>query len=360
MTGLAGFAAHYGTMARHPSAPAVPERPSSAVTPLALVRPILRAYEARGLSPAAALRSAQIEPSILKNRQGRIDALQMERISAHAMQELDDESLGWSRRRLPWGSYGLLIRASLSAPTLGVALKRWCRHHGLICDSVRLHIESQGACAVLTEQHPMGELREFCMVSLLRNLHGVACWLIDSRLALRRSEFPYPQPPHADIYPLMFPGPVRFGVSANGTQARLWFDPSYLDLPIRRDEKALSQMLQRALPVQVLPYRRDRLLPRQVRQALLDQPQLNRNASAVAQALGLSVRSLHRQLREEGTSLQTLKNEARLDRAREKLARGRQPIKQVAQDLGFASEKSFIRAFKSWTGQTPAAWRAAA
>lgn len=348
-------------MARPLSIPPAPERPSAAVTPMALVRPILRAYEARGLSPEAALRAAQIGPDILKNTQARINALQMERITGYAMQELDDESLGWSRRPLPWGSYGLLIRASLSAPTLGVALKRWCRHHGLICDSVRLHIEAQGACVVLTEQHRMGELREFCMVSLLRNLHGVACWLIDSRLALRRSEFPYAQPPHADIYPLIFPGPVRFGVHAAGTpvQARLWFDPSYLELPIRRDEKALSQMLQRALPVQVLPYRRDRLLPRQVRQALLEQPQLNRNASAVANALGLSVRSLHRQLREEGTSLQALKNEARLDRAREKLARSRQPIKQIAQDLGFASEKSFIRAFKSWTGHTPAAWRVA-
>ena len=28
------------------------------------------------------------------------------------MQELDDEALGWFNRRLPWGSYGMLARAS--------------------------------------------------------------------------------------------------------------------------------------------------------------------------------------------------------------------------------------------------------
>jgi hypothetical protein len=241
---------------------------------MALVRPILQAYAARGLDPSGALAAAQIRPAAIRNPATRISAEQMERISGHAMKELDDESLGWSRRRLPWGSYGMLIRASLSAPTLGVALKRWCRHHGLICDNLSLQVDSEGACVVLSEVEPLGTLREFCMVSLLRNLHGVACWLIDSRMALRRSEFPYPAPSHADIYPLIFPGPIRFGVHEGGhVQARLWFDPRYLDLPIRRDEKALRQMLQRALPLQVLPYRRDRLLLRQVRQALLSQPQ---------------------------------------------------------------------------------------
>ena len=41
-----------------------------------------------------------------------------ELLSAAAMQELDDESLGAFSRQLPWGSYGLLARASLTAPTL--------------------------------------------------------------------------------------------------------------------------------------------------------------------------------------------------------------------------------------------------
>lgn len=327
---------------------------------MAWVRPILQAYAARGLDPSGALEAAQIRPSTVRNPQARISAEQMERISGHAMKELDDESLGWSRRPLPWGSYGMLIRASLSAPTLGVALKRWCRHHGLICDNLALHIEPEGACMVLREIEPLGDLREFCMVSLLRNLHGVACWLIDSRLALRRSDFPYPAPHHAEIYPLIFPGPIRFEAhDREPSQARLWFDPSYLNLPIRRDEKALRQMLQRALPLQVLPYRRDRLLLRQVRQALLSQPQASHNAAALARVLGLSVRTLHRALREEGTRLQALKDEVRQERARELLERSRQAIKQIAASVGFRSEKSFIRAFKGWTGQTPAAWRTA-
>lgn len=342
------------------SAPAQPDlRIGPALTPVAFVRAILQAYKRRGREGDAALQAAQIAPNLLRKSDGRITAAQMEVVSAHAMQELDDESLGWSRRPLPWGSYGMLIRASLSAPTLGVALKRWCRHHGLICDNVALRVEvhPQGACIVLEEREALGALREFCMVSLLRNLHGVACWLIDSRLALQRAEFPFAQPAHADVYPTIFPGAVRFLPTAEPAQGRLWLDARYLDLPIRRDEKALRQMLQRALPLTVLPYRRDRLLVAQVRHTLKEQPQAGRSAQVLAHALNLSARSLHRQLKEEGTSLQSLKDEVRRERALELLQRGRQPLKQVAAAVGFLNEKSFIRAFKAWTGQTPAALR---
>lgn len=328
---------------------------------MAFVRAIVRAYRQRGQDPARALHAAQIPPEQVNQARARITAAQMEAISGHAMQELDDESLGWSRRRLPWGSYGMLIRASMSAPHLGVALKRWCRHHGLICDNVKLQLELHGqdACIVLEESEPLpDELREFCMVSLLRNLHGVASWLIDSRLALQRTELPFDTPAHADVYPTIFPGPVVFQQAAAGpAQGRLWLDARYLALPIRRDEKALRQMLQRALPLTVLPYRRDRLLQAQVRQALLDRPEATRSANDLAAVVHLSARTLHRQLKEEGTSLQALKDEVRRDRALALLHRSRKPIKQVAADVGFVNEKSFIRAFKTWTGQTPAAFR---
>ncbi|MDP1270813.1 AraC family transcriptional regulator ligand-binding domain-containing protein, partial [Klebsiella pneumoniae] len=81
------------------------------------------------MDPANALRHAQIDAAALDDPGARVTAAQMEVMSGHAMQELDDEALGWFSRRLPWGCYGMLCRASLTAPTLEVALKRWCRHH---------------------------------------------------------------------------------------------------------------------------------------------------------------------------------------------------------------------------------------
>jgi AraC-like DNA-binding protein len=326
-----------------------------AVTPISFVRAMVAAYERRGMNPAGALAQAQIAPASLLNATSRISAWQMERISGAAMQELDDEALGAFSRRLPWGSYGMLARASLSAPSLGVALKRWCRHHALLAGDIHLKLVSSGdsASIVIEERADLGLLgqgaREFCLVHVLRNIHGLACWYIDSRIPLEGARFPFAAPPHPDAYALMFPGPLRF----DAVQAEIRFDARYLDLPLRRDEKALQQMLQRALPLTVLQYRRDRLLVQQVRQALATHPDKAHKADGVAALLKISARTLHRQLKEEGASLQALKDEVRCERAKELLNRSDKPVKQVAAAAGFRNEKSFIRAFREWTGVSP-------
>ena len=329
-----------------------------AATPMALARDIVAAYRRYGQDPGRALRLAQITPASLQLAGGRITARQMEVLSAAAMQELDDEALGAFSRRLPWGSYGMVARAALSSPDLGVALKRWCRYHALLTGDIRLElvVAGAGAAVVIEENVDLGPAREFGLVSVLRNIHGLACWYIDSRIALQGARFPFPAPPHADAFKLMFPGPLRFGAA----KAEIRFDARYLALPLRRDEKALRQMLQRAVPLMVLQYRRDRLLVQQVRQALAAHPAETHSADGLAGLLNMSVRTLHRQLKEEGASLQQLKDEVRCERAKELLYRSGKPVKQVAAATGFRNEKSFIRAFRVWTGVGPAEFRSTA
>ena len=345
------------TKAAPASQPKLPVTAGQALTPIAFVAAIEEGYRRYGMDPKEALKLAQIAPAKLKDPTARISAAQMECISGAAMQELDDEALGWFSRRLPWGSYGMLARASLSATSLGRALKRWCRHHSLIASDITLSLSVSGETATLaiTEHSDLGSLREFCLVSVLRNIHGLACWLIDSRLPLQGAQFPFAAPPHHAVYAVLFPGPTRFDCA----HAAIQFDARYLALPLRRDEAAMNQMLQRALPLTVRQYRRDRLLVARVRQALAAQPAQTRSAEDLAALLNVSPRTLHRQLVEKGTSLQTLKDEVRQGRARELLLRTARPLKQVAEAVGFQNEKSFIRAFRNWTGQTPGEFRRA-
>jgi len=328
----------------------------AAATPMAFARAIAAAYRRAGKSPDEALKLAQITPAQLRQAGGRMTARQMETLSATAMHELDDEGLGAYGRRLPWGSYGMLARASLGAPTLGVALKRWCRHHGLLTGDIALTLTANGPVAAISaeERRPIpADVRELALAFLLRNVHGLACWYIDSRIALRETRLPFPAPPHAEAYAHMFPGPLQFGAG----HAELRFDAAYLQLPLRRDEKALAQMLQRALRITVLQYRRDRLLVPQVRQLLAAQPERATSAEAIAQLLHVSPRTLHRQLKEEGASLQHLKDEVRMEKAKELLHRTGRPVKQVAAAVGFRNEKSFARAFKAWAGVAPGEFR---
>jgi AraC-like DNA-binding protein len=156
-----------------------------------------------------------------------------------------------------------------------------------------------------------------------------------------------------DSYRVLFDGPVRF----EAPHSRLRFDAGYLQLPVRRDEAALQRMLQRALLLTVRPYRRDRLLVEKVRQTLAEHPEHSHNADDLAAWLNLSPRTLHRQLKEEGASLQALKDSVRRDTAMDLLLRTSRPIKQIAAEVGFQNEKSFMRAFKGWTDTTPESYR---
>ena len=213
---------------------------------MAFVQAVVQAYAQRGLAAEPALQVAQIAPAQLQDPQARITALQMELLCDHAMRELDDEGLGWFSRRLPWGSYGMLARASISSPSLGLAMARWCRHHGLLTEDITLSLQVDGPLATIRLQHQrdLGELQEFCMVSVLRNLHGFASWLIDTRIPLLQASFPFLVPAHREVYDLLFDAPVRFEAAT----ATLELDAHWLQLPVLRDEAALNTMLQRALP----------------------------------------------------------------------------------------------------------------
>ncbi|RZL90633.1 MAG: AraC family transcriptional regulator, partial [Variovorax sp.] len=150
-----------------------------------------------------------------------------------------------------------------------------------------------------------------------------------------------------------FTGELHF----DAARASYSFDERYLHLPLQRDEAALRTMLKRALPLTVLQYRRDRLLGRRVRELLRAHGTGAATARTVAGWLAISPRTLHRQLSDEGVSLQALKDEVRRASACDLLRRTTRPVRQVALAVGFRSEKSFSRAFRQWTGTTPVDFR---
>jgi len=77
----------------------------------------------------------------------------------------------------------------------------------------------------------------------------------------------------------------------------------------------------------------------------------------VAQRLAISKRSLQRQLADESVGFQELLSEVRHELARHYLSRTDISAGEISWLLGFQESNSFIRAFRSWTGTTPAAYR---
>lgn len=79
-------------------------------------------------------------------------------------------------------------------------------------------------------------------------------------------------------------------------------------------------------------------------------------AAEVATALHMSERTLRRKLEAEGTSVRDLLDDVRKERAVAWLEEGRTTIDEIAFRLGFSGASAFRRAFKRWTGSSPAAF----
>jgi AraC-like DNA-binding protein len=88
-------------------------------------------------------------------------------------------------------------------------------------------------------------------------------------------------------------------------------------------------------------------------------PHGNISDDAVANALHMSVRTMHRKLTEENNNFRTLLVEMRRDLAEQYILDNSLTLTEISLLLGFSESSSFSRAFKSWTGTAPSEARQA-
>jgi AraC-like DNA-binding protein len=69
-------------------------------------------------------------------------------------------------------------------------------------------------------------------------------------------------------------------------------------------------------------------------------------------------RTLSRRLSAFSTNFQALVDEGRFEIARQMLEDSAMEVSQIAASLDYADASAFTRAFRRWSGTTPALWRA--
>ena len=81
------------------------------------------------------------------------------------------------------------------------------------------------------------------------------------------------------------------------------------------------------------------------------------DAADIAAQLHISLRSLQRRLMDEGSSWSQVTDEVRKMVACRELQQTGRPLFEIALLTGFSDPRAFMRAFRRWTGMTPAAYR---
>ena len=251
-------------------------------------------------------------------------------------------------------SYGVLGFLCQSASTVGAALHDVLQTLKLYTDEPRL--EATGGRIRVRYTRPLTERPGLWRAteSTLAEVLSTARFLTGQELAPLAVSFAHAAP--ADVGPL----DAFFGVTVNweASESSLELSPAQLALPLESADEQLHALL---LPVARAALARcapgDSVVER-TRHALGGC--LSEGAptvSQVARKLSMSERTLRRRLAQEGLGFKHLLEQTRAQLARDYVANPQVPLAEVSYALGFSEPSAFHRAFKRWTGKTPARFR---
>ena len=321
---------------------------------IALVHGMLAGIRARGEAVEGHMLAADIAPELLQQSGARVTADQYIALFQTLISRRNDEALGFLSRPLRRGSFALIARAGIDAPTLEVAMRRMGHTFSLLQDDVVLKPVREGEMAGLELRlcNPSAAHPVFLHNLLQRVSWRLLAWLIDARLPATAFDFAFERPDYFDSYEKVFPAPMRFG----SARSAVWFGADQMTKAVRRDEESLRKFLV-AAPSNVIIPRREEGVTHTVRSQL--QRLLPRwgDLGAIASALCMSPSTLQRRLASEKTTFQLLKDELRRDIAITRLNTSTVSFAVLAEELGFADSAAFQRAFKNWTGSAPGVYR---
>jgi AraC-like DNA-binding protein len=320
------------------------------------VRALIDALEHYGIPRDRFLASGPIDAVRLNQPDARLDVGEFDALLERAIQLTGDEAFGLRMGEMAdAGNYNLAAHLVAHATTLRDGIASLLRFHKLLLDRPSWRFVEDARTATLLYDATPGSANavrfrsELTMSGFYRLLK-----YFERRCQPRLVAFAYRPPPYRAEYSRIFEGTERFSQSFTG----ILFDRNLLgSIQIHRDPDLHAVITARA------EKRMSRIVDQpgyaeRVRRYVLDGAAPHRHdMEAVARALGLSARSLRRRLREEGVAFRDVIGAALGTRAKRLIADEKRPIEAAAYEMGFAHASAFHRAFKRWTGGTPAASR---
>lgn len=253
------------------------------------------------------------------------------------------------------GLWGFLLRSS---PTYGAMLQRAAKYIKIVNKFPEFEIDDRGDHIALVSPHPepspFGSRHHIVAATMShwiawgRELTGVAFPIDEARFTGFRPSDPTP-------YQSFFRGRLEF----NAKEDAYILSREVLSFPLKEATPELSTEFERLADALVL-----RLGPKtsfidDVRDALGEEL-LSGSASEenVARRLGVTPRTMHRRLVDEGSTFRKTKDELLLRRAEKLLSERSLALGEVCYLMGYSEPSNFNRAFRRWTGLTPNKWRA--
>jgi AraC-like DNA-binding protein len=323
---------------------------------VAILRALLRQLEQAGADTAALLSELSLTQEMLDVPEGRLPAVVVFGVFERAPALTGDELFCLkAAERIPFGALEVLDFSIRSSASVGDAIERTARYYALVDDRTEIFVERHRETARLVgknlSQPPAPRAAtEFLFGMVLargRGLSGRVC-------PLAEVHFFQGSPADPSGHERFFGVPVSFSQPRD----ELIFDASWLDAPSVAHDPELVRFFDRYAKEYIDKISGPRTFVDSVKRAVSERlggadPTLD----AIAKSLGLSERTLQRRLAESGAQFKDLVDEVKKGLALEMLASSSIAIAEVGYVLGFSDASTFYRAFKRWTGGTPADYR---
>jgi len=317
---------------------------------------VVAALSDRGVDAGALVQRVGMDPAAFDEPDARYPILATTDLWKMAVEATGDPCFGlWVSRFTTQTSFHALGYSIMASTTLAEVFDRVARYSKVVSDAATIEIELQPALRlwldpVADRPAPSHESIDAVLSAMARTVRT----LCPDAAQPSRVELQRPEPDPSAPFEKVFRTAVRFSAPRN-----LLEYPA--DLADRRLPGGHAELARRNDEV-VLDYlsRIDGdLASTRLRTWLLGRlPNGEPSEDMAAKALGVSLRSLQRQLREENTTYKVVLNALRQELACAYLADQRYSVTEITFLLGFANTSGFSRAFRRWTGTSPSAYRA--
>jgi AraC-like DNA-binding protein len=317
------------------------------------VRETLRYLDRKRIEAEPLLAKAELSRNQLSRDDSGISAASQYRFLELAATETDESLLGLRvAAEMDMREVGVLFYLAASSATVATALEHLVRYAATTSEEVRPEVSRLGNETVLTHRpmlafdEPRRQFSEFISLALMR----VLCKLTNRDLAPSRVTFAHARNTELREIHRILRCPVEFAHSVNS-----WaFPESIVQLPIVSADSHLLHILETHADDLLSKRRKTAGLRGMVENHLLSLlPSGKVQAAVVAQQLGMSLRSLTRQLAAEGVSFGEILDHLRNRLAVRYLEDQRISLQQIAWLLGYSELAAFNHAFKRWFGTSP-------
>lgn len=329
-------------------------------TEAATVRAVVDECRRQGLDDELLLETGPLCSENLEVLDRRLPVEIVYDVWANALTLTGDPLLGLhAAEHLPFGAFGVPDFIAANAPTVREGLARLCRYFRIITSGGTLHLEERDdeLRLIYADCHEpiemTGQVVDFSFTCVIVRFR-LAC---GDEFAPREVWFRHDAPAELKEYTRVFRAPLRFGAACDA----LLFDPESVNCTMPRASLHLSAILEKVGDEQLAKLPDEtHVISQRIRQVLDDgfNHGDDRSMSDVASQMGMSQRTLQRRLSHEGSTFKEVREQVRHELACTWLRQPQVAIGEVAFLLGFSEPSAFHRAFKRWSGQTPATFRA--